>query len=76
MGRTLEEILSHYRNHIQKDWTELLSDLEFACNDSVNPSTGLTRFELDLGYHPVTPHIASAGVEVAGTETFIERSKV
>lgn len=75
MVRTVKEMLRHYLSHTQKDWSELLPVLEFAYNNSVNATTGLTPFELDLGYHPVTPHTIDASLEVAAAETFIERQQ-
>jgi hypothetical protein len=69
MVRALKEMLRHYLSHNQKDWTQLLSALEFAYNNSINASTGLTPFELDLGYHPVTLHTAEADLEVAAAES-------
>jgi hypothetical protein len=75
MVRTLKEMLRHYLSHTQKDWAELIPALEFAYNNSVNATTGLTPFELDLGYHPVTPHTVAADMEVAATESFIERQQ-
>jgi transposase InsO family protein len=56
MVRTLKEMLRHYVSNSQHDWTEYLSSLEFAYNNSVQASTGYTPFELDIGYHPLTPH--------------------
>lgn len=75
MVRTLKEMLRHYLSHSQKDWTQLLSALEFAYNNSINAATGLTPFELDLGYHPVTPHTVDADLDVAAAETFIEQQQ-
>lgn len=49
-------MLRHYISAKQTDWYEHLAALEFAYNSSVNPSTGQTPFQLDLGYSPHTPH--------------------
>lgn len=75
MVRTIKEMLRHYISHSQKDWVALLPVLEFAYNNSVNASTGMTPFEFDLGYRPVTPHTVSADMEVETTEKFIERQQ-
>jgi hypothetical protein len=56
MVLTLEEMLRHYVSNSQHDWTDYLSSLEFAYNNSVQASNGYTPFELDIGYHPLTPH--------------------
>lgn len=46
--RTLKEMLRSSTSHRQDDWTDKLSALEFAYNNSIHPSTSLTPFELDL----------------------------
>jgi hypothetical protein len=56
MVRTLKEMLRHFISNTQHDWTDHLPILEFAFNNAVHASTGYTPFELDLGYHPATPH--------------------
>lgn len=38
-----------------KDWDLWISALEFAYNDSVNPSTGYTPFQLSIGRDPAMP---------------------
>ena len=73
MVRTVKEMLRHYISPSQKDWATMLPVLEFAFNNSVNASTGMTPFEFDLGYRPVTPHTVTADVEVESVEKFIER---
>lgn len=54
-NRTLGEMLRAYVNHRQDDWDVHLSTVEFAYNNSVNPSTGYTPFYLNYGRHPNTP---------------------
>jgi hypothetical protein len=68
-------MLPHYLSHTQKDWSDLLPVLEFAYNNVVKATAGLTPFELDLGYIPVTPHTVDANSEVAAAETFTERQQ-
>jgi hypothetical protein len=75
MVRTVKEMLRHYLSHTQRYWSDLLPVSEFAYNNSVNATTGLTPFELDLGHHPVTSHSVDANLEVAAAETFIERQQ-
>lgn len=55
MVRTLKEMLRSCVDHRQNDWTHHLAALEFAYNNSIQASTQLTPFELDLGYHPKSP---------------------
>jgi len=72
MVRTFKEMLRHYISNTQHDWVDHISSLEFAYNNSVNPTTGFTPFELDIGYHPATPHTISAPDprNVAASEEF------
>jgi transposase InsO family protein len=70
MVRTIKEMLRHYISHSQKDWDVLLPVLEFAYNNSVNASIGMTPFEFDLGYHTATPHTVSADIEVETAEKY------
>jgi hypothetical protein len=74
MVRTFKEMLRHYISNTQHDWSDHISSLEFAYNNSVNPSTGFTPFELDIGYHPATPHTISSPDprNVAASEEFKE----
>jgi uncharacterized coiled-coil protein SlyX len=68
-------MLRHYLSHSQQDWTQFLSALKFAYNNSVSASTGLTPFELDLENHLVTPHNVDADLNAAVAETFIEQQQ-
>jgi len=54
-NRTLEEMLRAYISYHQKDWDKFLPMLEFAYNNSVNPSTGFSPFLLNYGHHPLVP---------------------
>jgi hypothetical protein len=75
MVRTLKKILRSVVGYRQDDWTDHLAAAEFAYNDSVHPSTGLTPFELDLGYHPRVPmsKLLEGVQEVASTSQFLEK---
>ena len=55
MNRVLEDMLRHYISPTQKNWEELLPVAEFAINNAVQGSTGKTPFELNQGWHPITP---------------------
>jgi hypothetical protein len=72
MVRTFKEMLRHYISNKQTDWTDHIATLEFAYNNSVHASTGFTPFELDLGWHPSTPHTVSRpdARNVAAVEDF------
>ena len=54
-NRTLEEMLRSYVSYRQNDWDLFLPALEFAYNNSKNPSTGFTPFFLNHGYDPIVP---------------------
>ena len=54
-NRTLEEMLRAYISYHQKDWDLFLPMMEFAYNNSVNPSTGFSPFYLNYGHHPLLP---------------------
>ncbi|TYJ51186.1 hypothetical protein B9479_008259, partial [Cryptococcus floricola] len=59
----------------QSEWSTHLPAVEFAYNSAKHPSTGLTPFELDLGYSPRAPHdfAALATADVPSAESFAER---
>lgn len=56
MVRTPKDMLRSAVSHQQTDWTRHFAPLEFAYNNAWHPSTKMTPFELDLGYHPRTPY--------------------
>jgi transposase InsO family protein len=74
MVRTLKDMLRSAVSHKQTDWTKQLAPLEFAYNNSVHPSSKMTPFELDLGYHPRTPYsiLRQDAPDVASVNDFIE----
>jgi len=55
-NRTIEDMLRCFVDRDQpNDWDLFLTPLEFAYNNSVNPSTGYTPFYLLHGQHPIVP---------------------
>jgi transposase InsO family protein len=54
-NRTLEEMLRSYISYHQRDWDKFLSMMEFAYNNSINPTTGVSPFLLNQGFHPLVP---------------------
>lgn len=54
-NRTLGEMLRAYVNYRHDDWDTHLPTVEFAYNNSNNPTTGFTPFYLNYGQHPNTP---------------------
>ena len=74
MVRTVKEMLRSVINHKQTDWVEHLTAIEFAYNNSFHPSTKMTPFELDLGYHPrgLYSFLSDNTADVQTTTEFIE----
>lgn len=60
-NRTIEEMLRAFVNEFQDNWDNLIPYMEFAYNDSVNLSTGVTPFYLTYGQHPRTPLAIARG---------------
>src|SRR5882724_12547324 len=52
MNQTLEQYLRIYCNYQQDNWSELLPLAEFACNNTLSATTGVTPFFANKGYHP------------------------
>jgi hypothetical protein len=74
MVRTIKEMLRSVVIHKQSNWSEQLAAIEFAYSDSVHPSTQLSPFELELGYHPRTPYTyLLPDVEVLSFSVFIDK---
>jgi transposase InsO family protein len=55
INRILGDFLRSYCDQYVKNWDDLLVPLQMAYNDSYSSSTKHTPFELDHGYHPLTP---------------------
>jgi transposase InsO family protein len=53
-NKTMETILRAFIEPRQKDWDEHLAAAEFAINDSVHASTGLTPFQMVYGESPMS----------------------
>ena len=52
VNQELEGYLRHYTSYLQDDWDRWLPLAEFAYNNSVQSSTGVTPFFACLGYNP------------------------
>lgn len=70
-NRTMEESLRSFVGGLQDDWDQHLILLEFAYNDTVNPSTGYTPFFLNHGRHPTTPMIIGKKSNLPSVEEYI-----
>ena len=51
-NQDVERGLRTYVNHLQDDWVRWLPMVEFADNDAISSSTGLTPFYLNKGFNP------------------------
>jgi len=57
MNQTLEQYLHVYCNYQQDNWSELLPLIEFAYNNALSATTGVSPFFANKGYHPnITVH--------------------
>jgi hypothetical protein len=63
-NQTLEAYLRCYVNHRQDDWVRLLPSAEFAYNNSVNASTGMTPFGICYRWKPSLRINPDAGDDV------------
>ena len=56
-NQTLEQYLCVYCNYQQDNWSKLLSLMEFAYNNALSATTGVSPFFANKGYHPnITVH--------------------
>ena len=53
--RTVEEMVRCFINHEQNNVFQMLPQLEFACNDAVDPPRRTSAFLRDKGYNPMRP---------------------
>src|SRR6266446_967465 len=51
-NQVLEQYLQTYMNYQQDDWATLLPMAEFAYNNTMNVTTGVSTFFANKGYHP------------------------
>ena len=57
INQTLEQYLRIFCNYQQDNWSDLLPLAEFAYNNSLNATTGVSPFFTNKGYHPnISPH--------------------
>lgn len=70
-NRTIEEMLRHFVHPLHDDWDQYLPVLEFAYNNSVNPSTKHTPFFLNTGRHPTTPATLALQSNVPTADDFM-----
>ena len=78
--RIIEEVLRMSVNYGQDNWVSIIPALEFALNNSVSESTGLTPFITETGKQPLIPlDLTSASLKqqrkgpIAAADSFLER---
>jgi hypothetical protein len=67
--QTLKSMLHGLVNHRQDNWDLYLPAAEFAYNNAVYSSTGISPFFLNYGFHPRTPAALLAPVTVLSSST-------
>src|SRR6266481_5982963 len=66
-NQVLEQYLRVYMNYQQDDWATLLPMAEFAYNNAMNVTTGVSPFFTNKGYHPeftADPQVETSSAEV------------
>lgn len=69
-NKVMKNYLRAYVRHAQDNWVDYLPEAEFAANNHVNASTGMTPFFADHGFHPRT------GIEPPAEITDIGRAEL
>jgi len=73
-NKTAIEALHHYVNTRQNDWSQHLTHVEMAMNNSVNATTGISPTELLYGTHlRLVPHPADTTSTVPAVTDFLEK---
>jgi ribosomal protein L31E len=71
-NRVMQDMLRAFVNESRKDWDLKLAALEVAYNSSINETTGLTPFQLDIGMHPRLPLDIATGTGNRTQQTVTE----
>jgi hypothetical protein len=67
LNRTLKQMIRSFADYTQKNWEEMLPNLQIAYNDSVHSATGKTPFETLHGMHPRLPSRPDNSIQLRGT---------
>jgi hypothetical protein len=70
LNQTIEAYLQAFVGKEQDDWVSLLTMAEFAYNNSVTTSNGMSPFYANYGFHPVAIDLASAGPLNPATQVY------
>src|SRR5258707_6873442 len=71
LNQVLEQYLRAYTNYQQDDWSSLLPLVEFAYNNAMNETTGVSTFFANKGYHPSLMVEPNVQVSSIGAQHFI-----
>src|SRR5258706_7894880 len=71
LNQVLEQYLRVYTNYQQDDWSSLLPLVEFAYNNAMNETTGVSLFFANKGYHPSLVVEPNVQVSSIGAQRFI-----
>src|SRR5258707_1019940 len=71
LNQVLEQYLQAYTNYQQDDWSSLLPLVEFAYNNAMNETTGVSLFFANKGYHPSIVAEPDVQVSSTGAQCFI-----
>src|SRR5260370_2734860 len=70
-NQVLEQYPQVYMNYQQDDWVTLLPVAEFAYNNAMNATTGVSPFFANKGYHPELTSDLQAKTSSAEAQTFM-----
>src|SRR5258708_33282728 len=70
-NQVLEQYLWGYTNYQQDNWATLLPMAEFAYNNAMNATTGVSPFFTNKGYHPEITLDLQAETSSAKAQTFM-----
>src|SRR5258708_9125061 len=70
-NQVLSQYLWGYMKYQQDDWATLLPMADFAYNNAMNATTGVSPFFANKGYHPEITSDPQAETSLAETQTFV-----
>jgi hypothetical protein len=73
VNRTLKQMLRGFVDYSQKNWEELLPNLQIAYNDSVHSATGYSPFQTMHGMHPRLPNRPDSKASMLSVQNFMEQ---
>ena len=71
VNQVLEQYLRAYTNYQQDNWSTWLPLAEFAYNNAINETTGVSPFFANKGYHPTLAADPNTDVPSIGAQQFV-----